>query len=476
MHDIERIEFPGALHGGAGFVVAAGVGQDDAEHAMSEGKVGVERDASAVGGFCGGPVPAEPEVEVTKGGLDLGEVGFCVDGVGDRITGVLHDEEGRDVAVNGGGGVTIGETGPGERVFGIQRGGVSEEFDGATCRLAGELIRDIPPVQMEVVGLWVLRLPIDECGEADGGEAKADLLRNGDAEFALEGEEAAGLTIVGGGPDLELVVDANEFGGDAKATAFSSEGALDEIGGIELAADLRECLDGALVAHDGGAADDAEVLGVDLADGGDGLFGKAVGEVLALRTGTEVFEGEDSDPDVSGGLLRGGDFEGANLCGETVACAGDGSDVAVLAARLSEDAAKGGDVLVEIVLFDGGIGPDGAHELPLVEHLTLVGDEKEQGVEDLGREGDLVAGAEEKALAGVDAEVSEVVGVRLGFAQVEGPPGSLEDRRSEHFRNFQRGLRTSDVAEESIGPIPTGSSVNAGTRGGCMRVTTSPLS
>jgi hypothetical protein len=64
----------------------------------------------------------------------------------------------------------------------------------------------------------------------------------------------------------------------------------------------------------------------------------------------------------------------------------------------------------------------------------------------------MVAGAEEKALAGVDAEVSKVVGVRLGFAQDECPPESVEDRRSEDFRNFQRGLRTSDVDVESIAP------------------------
>jgi hypothetical protein len=41
--------------------------------------------------------------------------------------------------------------------------------------------------------------------------------------------------------------------------------------------------------------------------------------------------------------------------------------------------------------------------------------------------------------------------VRLGNAQVEGPPGSFEDPRSEYFRNLQSSLRTSDAAEESIG-------------------------
>jgi len=133
-------------------------------------------------------------------------------------------------------------------------------------------------------------------------------------------------------------VNSNEFGGDAEATAFCSEGALDEIGGIELAADLRERPSGAFVAHDRGAADDAEVLGVDLADGGNGLFGKAVGEIVALRTGTEIFEGEDSDPDVCWGPLRGDDFGDLDLCGEAVTCTGDGGDIAVLPTGLSEDA------------------------------------------------------------------------------------------------------------------------------------------
>jgi len=169
MHGVEGIELPGALHGGLGFIVSTGVGQHDAEHAMGEGIVRVERDAPAIGGFCGGPVPAEPEVEVAKGGLDFGEVGFCSNGIRDGIAGVLHDEARRDIAVYWRGGVTIGEPGACERVAGIQRGGASEVFDGAACRRAGELIPEMPPVQVEVVGFGALRLAIGECGEADGG-------------------------------------------------------------------------------------------------------------------------------------------------------------------------------------------------------------------------------------------------------------------------------------------------------------------
>jgi len=37
------------------------------------------------------------------------------------------------------------------------------------------------------------------------------------------------------------------------------------------------------------------VVGVDLSDGGDGLLGEAVGEVVAVWAGSEVFEGEDAD-------------------------------------------------------------------------------------------------------------------------------------------------------------------------------------
>ena len=91
-------------------------------------------------------------------------------------------------------------------------------------------------------------------------------------------------------------MNANEFRGNAEATALSSEGALDEIGGIELTADLRECPGGVLVAHDGSAADDAEVSGIDIADGGDGLFGKAVGEILALRTGAQILKRQHCHP------------------------------------------------------------------------------------------------------------------------------------------------------------------------------------
>ena len=65
---------------------------------MSEGKVGVERDGPAVGSFGDGPVPAEPELEVAEGGLDLGEVGFCGDGAvrrHPRACGMIGVEERR---------------------------------------------------------------------------------------------------------------------------------------------------------------------------------------------------------------------------------------------------------------------------------------------------------------------------------------------------------------------------------------------
>jgi hypothetical protein len=98
-----------------------------------------------------------------------------------------------------------------------------------------------------------------------------------DAQLALVGEQAARLAVVGGGPDLDLVGDADEPGGDAQAGALGADRALHEVAGVELAADLGQGLGRPLVGHDRPAADDGHVPGGDLAEQRDGLLGEAVG-------------------------------------------------------------------------------------------------------------------------------------------------------------------------------------------------------
>src|SRR5689334_15627271 len=71
---------------------------------------------------------------------------------------------------------------------------------------------------------------------------------------------------------------------------------------------------------------------------------------------------------------------------EAVSLSGDGDDVAVLVRLFAEDAPKRGDVLTEIVLFDGGVGPDGLHELLFGPKLSTRFDECQQRGEDLGLE------------------------------------------------------------------------------------------
>jgi hypothetical protein len=185
------------------------------------------------------------------------------------------------------------------------------------------------------------------------------------------------------------------------------------------------------------------MVGIDLPYGSDGLFGEAVGEVIAVRTGSQVFEGEDADSEMSQDLFRGGGPRDADLCGEAIAFAGDGSDVTILAAGFAEDAAEGRDVLIEIVLFDRSVWLDGAHQLFFVEHLAVVCNEEDEGIEDLGSERDLVGIAEENSPAGVDAKISELIDVRLGVAQ-EG----LRKLRRLIFRIFQKA----SVRAKYLGP------------------------
>lgn len=128
------------------------------------------------------------------------------------------------------------------------------------------------------------------------------------------------------------------------------------------------------------------MLRVDLAQDGDGLFGETIGEVFAVIACADVLEGKDTDAKLLR-VLCGAMDEGADLGDEAIAAAGDGGDEAVFSAIFAENAAQGGDVLIEIILFNDGVGPNGFEKFFLGEDLTATADEEKEGVEDLGVSG-----------------------------------------------------------------------------------------
>ena len=152
------------------------------------------------------------------------------------------------------------------------------------------------------------------------------------------------------------------------------------------------------------------------------LFRHAVAEVLLGWVACEIGERQYGDRlALRRWGRRGGDRRGhgpatgpcgARLCAvgwvtydpnvgdESIAAAGFGHDEAVLAGVFTESPPDDGDILIETVLFDDDIGPDGLHQGALVEQLAAPLHEVEQRLEGLGwqRNGPSVRAGGQQAL------------------------------------------------------------------------------
>ena len=118
--------------------------------------------------------------------------------------------------------------------------------------------------EIQVVRLGVLRLASRQAIQAIRRESEPDLLRNGSAQFTLEGEQAAWFAIVGFGPNLNLITHANQLAGDAQSFPLSTERTLDQISCVEFPADFRDRLRCSLVGHHRRAANDTQMFGINL--------------------------------------------------------------------------------------------------------------------------------------------------------------------------------------------------------------------
>jgi len=121
---------------------------------------------------------------------------------------------------------------------------------------------------------------------------------------------------------------------------------------------------------------------------------------------------------------------------ETVAAPAFGDQEAVIARRFAKQASQRADALIEVVLFDHGVGPHRLHEPILVVQLAGVPDEEQQQVERARRERypRAVAGKHD-ALGRVDAQSAGLV--------ARGVLGHGHDRSKDLsvFRGFQSKSR-----------------------------------
>ena len=112
------------------------------------------------------------------------------------------------------------------------------------------------------------------------------------------------------------------------------------------------------------------MLRIYLAKGRDGLLCEAISEVFPVGTRPNVFKRQYADSYLSGGasdLMR----DRMHLGNEAVPSAGNGRDIPIFPAAFAQYATQGGDVLVEVILFHDGVGPNGAKEFFFLQHLSL---------------------------------------------------------------------------------------------------------
>src|SRR5262249_53540128 len=106
---------------------------------------------------------------------------------------------------------------------------------------------------------------------------------------------------------------------------------------------------------------------------------------------------------------------------EPVTDAGHRLDVALTGGLFAQRAAQRRDAVVQVVLFDDGIGPDAAHQLVFRQQPAGVFDQKSQRVEHLRAQSHCLAGAQKTSLAHVEAEVAEFIdrpGVESHFSEL----------------------------------------------------------
>src|SRR5262249_32596026 len=123
----------------------------------------------------------------------------------------------------------------------------------------------------------------------------------------------------------------------------------------------------------------------------------------------------------------------SHRCHELITAPGHGDDEAPPGAAVTECAAQRRDDLVEVVLLDHDVRPDGRDECRLVEELPRVLKQEMQGVERLLRQLDrpTVSARGQPPLRRKESEVAELVDALSAAAFSHFSPASEGFRRSQ---------------------------------------------
>ena len=172
---------------------------------MRKRVTGIQRDGLFVGGLRGRPVPVEKVTDHPSRGLTLGDVWTAGDGMCSRISCAWPHLQWRRIGIDWTCREGVRQPSPRQRVLWVEFGGASIVLHGSSVRPRGQLVPEMPPAQVQIVGFHTLRLTALECAETIWRQAQSDLLGDGGAQLPLEFEDAAWLAVERRRPDLNLV-------------------------------------------------------------------------------------------------------------------------------------------------------------------------------------------------------------------------------------------------------------------------------
>ena len=296
----------------------------------------------------------------------------------------------------------------------IEDHGAFEVRDGAGHYCRVERFQSDATLGERLIGLETARFAIDPAlgrPRPAGAERVGKLADDAVLEVEDLVERAVGLGV----REALAALGVDDPGGDAQAVAGALEAADHRAVDGQRTAQRRDIPAG----HGDGlgdakAIDDAQRRGAQIVGQGLGDARRQPGE---RGVAADVLEVEHRDrrggrfrriPDGSRGY-RGGRDDRFYRRDETVAAAGDGLDVCRVAGIVAERLTQLGYGLRQGVVGDGDVGPQGPEQIVLRDEHRRPRRQEEQQVDDLRRERDIDAVAQQPVCTAVDDERSKPV-------------------------------------------------------------------
>src|SRR5229473_7577938 len=133
------------------------------------------------------------------------------------------------------------------------------------------------------------------CNEVVLAQSHVNSLGNFLRDFVLKSQKPAEFAIILPRPQMRLVPQLNELGGNADFVRITTDATLDHVFHSKFAPYLLQGFLRVLIVHDRRAGDHSKMLGVKPPELRDHFLRQTVAEVVLTRVPSQIFEGQNCD-------------------------------------------------------------------------------------------------------------------------------------------------------------------------------------